>query len=102
VRETIERIEAQQKDLNNQVQYVTIQLEINEEYHAQLEPPLPSTGTQLRNAAIDGIRSAGENALDIAWFVFRYGPVLLIWVALLGSVFAVILKMSRIELRRHI
>src|SRR5207253_2858120 len=60
VRESIERMEAQQKDLNNKVQFVTIQLELAEEYHAQLERPVPSTGTQLRNAAVDGVRSGGE------------------------------------------
>jgi hypothetical protein len=88
VRESIERMEAQQKDLNNKVQFVTIQLELAEEYHAQLESPAPSTGTQLRNAAVDGIRDAADNTVDIALFLLRYGPVLLIWFALIGSVIA--------------
>ena len=85
VRESIERMEAQQKDLNNKIQFVTIQVELSEEYRAALEtPPASSTGSQLRNAAIDGIRSAFDNALDIALFILRYGPVLLIWFAVIG------------------
>jgi hypothetical protein len=86
VRESIERMEAQQKDLNNRVQYVTIQLELSEEYHAELTPPAPSTAAQLRNASIDGIRSAGENLVDIAIFVLRYSPSLLIWFAVISPI----------------
>ncbi len=88
VRESIERMDAQQKDLNNKVQYATIQFELSEEYHAQLEPPAPSSGTQLKNALVDGIQSARENALDIALFLLRYGPALLIWLIVLGSLAA--------------
>ncbi len=85
VRESIERMEAQQKDLNIKVQFVTIQVELSEEYRAALEtPPAPSTRSQLRNAAIDGIRSAFDTALDIALFILRYGPVLLIWFGVIG------------------
>jgi hypothetical protein len=86
VRESIERMTAQEKDLENKVQYVTIQLEVSEEYHAELGPPSPSTGVQLQNATVDGIRSAGENAIDIAVFALRYGPGLLIWFAITGAV----------------
>ena len=78
-------MEAQQKDLNNKVQFATIQLELAEEYHAELEPAAPGTGTQLRNAFVDGIRSAAENTLGMALFLLRYGPVLLIWFIALGS-----------------
>src|SRR5437762_13075852 len=48
VRGGIERMEAQEKDFNNKVQFVTIQLELSEEYRSQLEPSQPSTGTQIR------------------------------------------------------
>jgi hypothetical protein len=84
VRENIERMEAQQKDLNNKVQFATIHLELTEEYRAQLEPPAPSPGVQLRNALVDGIRSGAENALGIVLFLLRYGPVLLIWLIFIG------------------
>jgi chromosome segregation ATPase len=86
VREGIERMEAQQKDLNNKVQYATIQLELAEEYRAQLAPPAPSAGAEVRNALVDGIRSAGENALDIVLFLLRYGPTLLMWLIVIGPI----------------
>jgi hypothetical protein len=84
VRENIERMEAQQKDLNNKVQYATIQLELTEEYRAELQTPIPSTGTELRNALVDGIGSAGETVVGIALFLLRYGPSLLIGLVSLG------------------
>ena len=85
VREGIERMEAQQKDLSNKVQFATIQVEVSEEYRAQLEPPAPGAGTQLRNAFIDGIKSTAENALGLTLFLLRYGPVLLMWSIVIGS-----------------
>jgi hypothetical protein len=86
VRESIERMEAQQKDLNNRVQYVTIQLELSEEYHAELTPPAPSTTAQLRNASVDGVRSAADTIVDLAIFILRYGPALLIWFAVISPI----------------
>ena len=35
-------MEAQRKDFDNKIQFVTIQLELTEEYHAALEVPAPS------------------------------------------------------------
>ena len=101
VRENIERMEAQQKDLNNKVQFVTIDLELTEEYHAELEPPAPSTGTQIRNAAIEGIRSGGENVMDITLFLLRYGPALVIWLAILVPLFMIFKRLARLELPRR-
>ncbi len=89
VRENIERMEAQQKDLNNKVQYSSIQLELAEEYHAQLETPQPTTRTQVHNAFVDGVRSGGETVLAIVVYALRYGPAILIWfgvAALLGLI----------------
>jgi hypothetical protein len=99
VRENIERMEAQQKDFDNKIRFVTIQLEVTEEYHAALEAPAPSTSTKLRNAAVDGIRSSGENIIDMAAFLLRYGPSVLIWLVLLGAVVIVVLRVQKIELR---
>lgn len=101
VRESIDRMEAQRKDFDNKIQFVTIQLELTEEYHAALEVPAPSRQTELRNAAVDGIRSGGENIIDIAVFLLRYGPSLLIWCAVLGALVLVIVRMQGIELRRR-
>jgi hypothetical protein len=99
VRENIERMEAQQKDVDNKIRFVTIQLEVTEEYHAALGAPAPSTSTKLRNAAVDGIRSSGENIIDMAVFLLRYGPSVLIWLVLLGAVVIVVLRVQKIQLR---
>ena len=101
VRENIERMEAQQKGLSNKVQFVTVDLELTEEYHAELEPRAPSTGTQIRNAAIEGIQSGGENVMGIALVVLRYGPALLIWLAVLAPLFLMVKRLARLELRRR-
>jgi uncharacterized small protein (DUF1192 family) len=84
VREQIERMEAQRKDLNNKEQFATIQLELAEEYHAQPGPPPPSTAAQVQSAAVEGVQSAAENAVEITLFVLRYGPAFIIWLAALG------------------
>jgi hypothetical protein len=90
VRERIEQMEAQQKGVNNKVDYASIQLQLSEEYHAQLQPPAPDTQTQLRNAFVDGLRSAKQDSLDIALFLLRSGPALVIWFVVLGTIVAVI------------
>lgn len=81
VREEIERMEAQQKDTVNKVQYATIQIEVSEEYRAAIEPDVPSAGTRIRNASIEGYQGALESALGFALFILRYGPALLFWAA---------------------
>jgi hypothetical protein len=101
VRESIERMEAQRKDLENKVQFVTIGLELTEEYRAELEPPSPSRGTQLRNAAVDGIRTGGESVMNIALFMLQYGPSVVVWFVILAAVVAVVLKLRRIAQRRR-
>jgi hypothetical protein len=99
VRESIERMEAQQKDLNNKIQFVTIQLELREEYHAELQPSVPSTGTQLRNAAVEGIRSGAENIVGIAFFLLRYGPLFAVWGTVVGGMIFLLIKRSRTDRR---
>jgi hypothetical protein len=79
VREEIERMEAQRKDVFNKTQYATIQIELSEEYRAELQPSTPSAATQLRNALIDGYHGALNTLLALALFTLRYGPALLLW-----------------------
>jgi hypothetical protein len=86
VREEIERMVAQEKDMSNKVQFATIHLEISEEYRAQIQTPAPSSGTQLRNAAIDGYHAAVSSVLAVALFFLRYGPALLLWAVVLLAV----------------
>jgi hypothetical protein len=83
VREEIERMVAQENDITNRVQFAAIQVELSEEYRAQIEPSIPSPGTRLQNAMIEGYRGAVAAALGIVLFALRYGPVFLLWLALI-------------------
>ncbi len=84
VRGEIEQMEAEQKALEHRVDFATIDLKLAEEYKAQLNTPAPSVLMQLRNAGVNGFRSAFENLLGIVLFFAESGPTLLLWLALLG------------------
>lgn len=86
IREEIERMEAEQKNLSNNVQYATVHVELAEEYRAQVVPSAPSAGTRLRNAAVEGYEYATEAVLGIALSALMYGPTLLLWTLLLSVV----------------
>lgn len=79
VRGEIERLQAQLKNLETQVRFATLQVRLSEEYKAQLEVAPRSTGTRLRNATVEGYRSAVESAVGLILFLLRYGPALLFW-----------------------
>jgi len=79
VRGEIERMEAQLKNLDNRLQFASIQLRLSEEYKAQSEIAPPSTSSRLRNALVEGYRSLVESALGLTVFLLSYGPVLLFW-----------------------
>lgn len=83
VRGEIEQMEAEQKTLEHRVDFATIDLKIAEEYKAQLTSPAPSVGMQLRNATINGFRSAAEGVLGVVLFFAESGPTLLLWFAIL-------------------
>lgn len=79
VREEIERMEAQRKTLENQVAFASVKFELREEYQAKLNVTPPSTGTRLRNAAVEGYKSAVASAIGLAEFLLSAGPSLLLW-----------------------
>ena len=83
VRGEIEQMEAEQKTLEHRVDFATIDVRVTEEYKAQLTSPAPSVGTQLRNAGINGFRSAAEGVLGIVLFFAESGPTFLLWLAIL-------------------
>jgi uncharacterized protein DUF4349 len=83
VRGGIEQMEAEQKTLEHRVDFATIDLKLVEEYKARLSSPAPSVGMQLRNASINGFRSASESVLGIVLFFAQFGPTFLLWLAIL-------------------
>jgi hypothetical protein len=82
-REEIERMEAQLRNMESQVSYAAIEVKLREEYKPALNLAPPATGTRLRNALVDGYKSAVESALGLVLFLFQEGPSLLFWLLLL-------------------
>lgn len=83
VRGEIEQMEAEQKSLEHRVDFAAVQLNLGEEYKAQLGSALPAIPTRLRNALVNGYRGAVESLVGIGLFAAGYGPSLLLWIAIL-------------------
>ena len=81
----IERMEAEQKALEHRVDFATVQLQLAEEFTAQLNASSASVSTRMHNALVNGLGNAGANVLGILLFLEEYGPVLLVWLAILGA-----------------
>jgi predicted phage tail protein len=84
VRGDIERMEAEQKAIEHRVDFATVDLQLTEEYKAQLNPPAASVSTRIHNAFVAGYRDASEMVLGIVLFFAESGPALLIWLVILG------------------
>jgi hypothetical protein len=83
VRGNIEQMEAEKKNLANQVTFATITATVTEDYQAQLQVVPPTTFGRLRNAAVEGYRDMVEGLVGAALFLLSYGPSLLLWGGLL-------------------
>jgi len=79
----IEQMEAERKNTESQVAYATLQLNVGENYKAQLHVAPDSTLIRFRNAAIEGYSSMADGLIGAALLVVGYGPSVLLWVALL-------------------
>jgi Domain of unknown function (DUF4349)/Putative zinc-finger len=83
VRGEIEQMEAQRKNMKNQVDFATLTVTFTEEYKEQLKAVPPSTGTQFRNAAVEGYRSLVDGIISVLLWLLSAGPTLLVWAAIL-------------------
>jgi hypothetical protein len=79
VRGEIESMEADQKQLRERVAFSSIDLNLSEEYQAQLGDGPVGAGRQLRNALVDGYRAADDGLLKTSAFLLGIGPSLLLW-----------------------
>ena len=79
VRGEIEQMEAERKNMSNQVSYATLNATIAEDYKAQLQVVPSSTATRLSNAAVEGYRSMADGVVSLALFLLSTGPSLLLW-----------------------
>jgi len=84
VRGEIEQMEAEQKNLEHRVDFATIDLKLAEEYKAQLGTPAPSVVIQLRNATINGFRTAFGSLLALVLFLAESAPSLMLWLMFAG------------------
>jgi hypothetical protein len=83
VRGNIEQMEAERKNLAKQVDFATLNTTLTEEYEDHLHAVPESTFTRIWNAAVDGYKTVSESVLNVVLFLFSYGPVLLLWGAVL-------------------
>jgi hypothetical protein len=80
VRGEIERMEAERKVLAGRVEFATLNVKLEEEYKAQLQP---TSGGRFRNAAVEGFRRMLDGLTGVALFLLSAGPTLLLWGAIL-------------------
>jgi anti-sigma factor RsiW len=83
VRGEIEVMTAQQKQLLGRVSFASIDLNLAEEYQAQLGDGPVGAGRQLWNALVDGYHAAADGLLKAFAFLLSVGPSL----AILGLIF---------------
>jgi Domain of unknown function (DUF4349)/Putative zinc-finger len=83
VRGEIEQMEAQRKNMKNQVDFATLNVTFTEDYKAELKVVPPSTSTQFRNAAVEGYRSLVDGFIALLLWLLSAGPTLLVWAAIL-------------------
>jgi len=95
VRGEIEEMESEQKALEHRVDFATLELQLAEEYKAQLNPPAPSVATRIHNAFVAGYQKFTETMLGFFLFFAEYVPVLLIWLAILTLPFVLIWRRYR-------
>jgi hypothetical protein len=93
VREEIERMEAERKNLSNKVDYASVHVEVEEEYHAKAQPASPSARTRVRNAAIEGFENGKEMTLGILLFILANGPSLLVGLMIIAPMAFVVLRL---------
>ena len=93
VRGDIERMEAEQKALEHRVDFATIDLQLTEEYKAQLNPPAASVSTRIHNSCVAGYHNAMETVLGIILLFAQYAPTVV--VLLLVLVLPIILVWRR-------
>jgi hypothetical protein len=83
VREEIERMEGEQKHLNNRVAFASIELNLTEEFQARLWGGPSLLGLQTRNALVNGYHAAEDGLLDVFVLLLSVGPSLLLWALIL-------------------
>ena len=83
VRGSIERMEAEKKNLTSRIDFAALTLKFVEIYKAQMQMVPGSLAARLQNAAVDGYRTMVEGMVAVVLLALSYGPSALIWGAAL-------------------
>src|SRR5437016_9608095 len=83
VRQRIEQMDAEKKNLANQVSFATLTLKMMEDYKAHVQMVPPSTSTRIRNALVEGYETVVAGLIAIVLFLASWGPSLLLWAVIL-------------------
>jgi hypothetical protein len=79
VRESIERLQAEQKNLAKRVDFATLNVKITEDFKAQLRIMPGSIPGRFRNSAVAGYHSMVEGMVAVGEFLLSFGPSILLW-----------------------
>jgi len=82
-REEIERMEAEDRNMTNHVEFAAIELSLRQDYKPALGLVPPAAGKRLRNASVDGYRRATERGMNVLVSALHYGPTVLLRVMVL-------------------
>jgi anti-sigma factor RsiW len=96
VRGEIEAMEAEQKTLEHRVDFASVEVQLTEEYKAQMSLP-DSVPTRIHNAFVAGYHNATESLLGFLLFFEEYGPALVVWLCLLSPVVLVWRRYKRVR-----
>lgn len=83
VREEIERMEAEKKNMEKQVAFSTVNMKVTEDFKQHVHVVPDSTSTRLRNAAVDGYETMVAGLINLMLFFASAGPSILLWGAIL-------------------
>jgi hypothetical protein len=77
-------MEAEQKSVEHRVDFASVEIQLTEEYKAQLSASPDSVSTRIHNAFVAGYHNATETLLGFLLFFEEYGPSLVIWLVVLA------------------
>jgi len=84
VRGEIEAMETEQKALEHRVDFASVEVQLTEDYKAQIGLPPDSVSTRMHNAFVTGYHNAAESVVGLVLFIEEFGPPLVLWLVILG------------------
>ena len=82
-RKEADDLEKRLKKLDSRVEYALVEIQISEEYQAQLDFRAAMISSDLRNSLIEGVEGVIWSVGAVLSFLLRYGLALMVWVGIL-------------------